>query len=126
MGICPVIFSYEAQSESGGINRDHPYGILYRDSFPVRIDAFEPIWQSITDTVGAADKQIQSLTEKDFAMAKEYVLNADRSNDYLENFYGIHDIIWEEMQAYYSGDKDLEEALDIIENRAGLYTKERD
>ncbi len=115
-------FTYEAQSEHGGIHHDNPYCMILDDVFPVRKDAFENIWQDMIDN---SNTDIKDLTEEDFAMAERYVLSADRTDDYLGDYYDVYDIIWEEMQAYYSGDQDLEKTIDIMKNRVGLYTKEK-
>ena len=65
---------------------------------------------------------IYHAEEADFKTMREIVENAQivplNSSDPLTN------IVIEEIQSYFAGDKELEEVTDIIQNRCQLYLDE--
>ena len=54
-------------------------------------------------------------------MLKSYIECADKI--YSED-YNLNNIVSDELNAYFHGDKDQEDILHIIENRVNLYSKE--
>ena len=114
-------FSYKVQKNLElPANEERPYSIGH--NFPVRKDSFEKQFQELK-----SPKRYQGLekkysaTKKEIDMLKSYIECADKI--YSED-YNLNNIVSDELNAYFHGDKDQEDILHIIENRVNLYSKE--
>ena len=91
-------------------------------SFPVRKDSFEEYLANSYPQDPSVSMIIYHAEEADFKTMREIVENAQivplNSSDPVTN------IVIEEIQSYFAGDKELEEVTDIIQNRCQLYLDE--
>ncbi len=114
-------YSYEAQNRELVLDEEHPYSICF--DFPIRKDAFEERFQELKSPnhyEGLSKKY--SATKKELDMLKSYIECADRI---YTNDYNLSNILTDELNAYFDGEKDQEDILYIIENRMNLYSKEQ-
>lgn len=82
--------------------------------------------QYLNDLVGTkltVDGEEYSISEDDIEFIRDMIKNAipDRINLYANT---VCDIIYEEAEAYFKGDKPIEEVTKIIQNRVRLYLNE--
>lgn len=89
--------------------------------FPVRKEAFRQYLEA-TPWVNPADLSKEYPTEEQCRQLEEMVDNARLSSNQLYN--PVYDIVWEECQAYFAGDKSAAETGEIINNRVKLYLNE--
>ena len=118
-----AFYSYEAQNYRNATDEEHPYSISY--GFPVRKDAFDEQFKRLkgSEHYQGLSKR-NSATKKEINMLKSYIEHADRINRYgLDN--SLWDILFDEITAYFDGEKDQESILHVLENRINLYNKER-
>lgn len=93
--------------------------------FPVRKDVFDEQFKRLkcSEHYQGSSKR-NSATKKEINILKSYIEYADRINRYgLDN--SLWDILFDEITAYFDGEKDQESILHILENRINLYNKER-
>lgn len=96
---------------------------------PVRKANFE----AMCDQFFEADDEIRSkecertgATREEFLQRYNEMLQRGRPRELMTNSYDIWRIIEEEAQMYYNGDRSVEETVEMIQNRVGLYRKEKE
>lgn len=109
--------------------------------FPIRKDVFEIFMENQTITEETTDKygnkiypieggmsydgsttfEMKPLTEEEVQTFRDYVASAAGRAEYDQS---ISDIVSEEAEAYFSGDKTVDEVADIIQNRVTTYINE--
>lgn len=102
-----------SQGEQNWYGSDH-------GGFPVRRDAFEAyLARPYSAVYDMADDHTSQETLQMLREAMEHLrMEQTRANG------KISDIIYEETQAYYAGDKTVEQCAEIIQNRVQLYLDE--
>ena len=65
--------------------------------------------------------RIQTLTEEEFSRFEDLIGHVDKTEFYDTNIY---EIVYEVASAYFSGDKTLDEAIGLIQQRVNLYVNE--
>ena len=110
------------------LTEDYQSGLLDRGGgLPTRRDVFED------NVLKAAEYEGFCFINNEFmslpALSKEQL---DRAVDFIE---GVHhfafddvtvmNIIYEEIESYFQGQKDVESTVDVIQNRVGLYLQEQ-
>lgn len=119
---------------SGGQNN------WYMSGFPLRKDCLENEIQKVTATERYTDKfgheidplnstwgydtlevEIKPLTEKEVSMIRKLIDSADHLISAQEE---VIDIILEEADSYFNGQKSKEEVTEIIQNRVSTYVNE--
>ncbi len=113
------------------------------DGFPTRKDVLEKkleyaqakkqykdqdgtVVKPIHSSVGFDGKKIKlrPLNKKEVAVINEMIQRVGISSGYNEGVKDIMDIVMEEVESYYAGDKTVEEVMEIIQNRVKLYVSE--
>ena len=94
-------------------------------AFPVRKSALDVY---LTKPYSRIDKMIDEISSEKVEEVKELALEIEKMFPYLylsqRSSSTIADIVIEEVQAYFAGDKTVEETAAIIQNRAQLYIDE--
>ncbi len=122
--IC-MLYDAEVQIKSFS----HPGEIWYGIQSPINKDAFEQINIESLDYVNKAMEYESSIFNDPYTRATEDNINAyvdmASSIDHLIISNGdVEVILYEEMQAYFAGDKTLDEVIDIINSRISLIYEE--
>ncbi len=95
--------------------------------FPTRQDVFEEklaeaMTESFTDDDG---KKVKPLSKKEAEILRSMVSRVGIYARQDQEREKIFDIVMEEMEAYFAGDKTAEETAELIQGRAELYLSER-
>lgn len=99
------------------------YGIRYTDSEGVEQEGTEREIKGIVE-VGGAFADLYAISQNQADAILEAIEKADFT-PLSESEEKIVQIVAEEAESYYNGDKSLEEVTDVIQNRAELVLKER-
>ena len=76
-----------------------------------------------TMNIGGEEKKITPLTKEERDYLYDYVKNSYVMSDYIPE--GVHEIIQEEIDAYFKGEQSAQEAADMIQNRASILVSEQ-
>ena len=106
-------------------DRESPYSGNW---FPGKKSAFdamakEALTQKTTTIDKKGDKvEIEPISEKKLEMVRAFVENCDALSDFDAQ---IGDLVSEEAQMYFNGQKSGAETASMIQNRIGIYVKEK-
>ena len=71
--------------------------------------------------VAGVEVEVVPLTEEETGKILEYIMSLDTVCTYNEE---LNNIITEETESYFSGQKTVDEVVDIIQSRAKIYVNE--
>ena len=71
--------------------------------------------------MGGVEVPVTPLTKEESAKVLEYIKSLDSLCTYNEE---LSNIITEETESYFSGQKSVDEVVDIIQSRAKIYVSE--
>lgn len=125
------LLSEEEQSKYMIYELDRDSGLGYRPYFPVNLNAFQKLVDYSTsinpkvryecDKRGMA-YEIESLTEEQKEQVNFMLERIRPDNWYARN---IQNIVSEELEPYFAGEKTAEQAAEILDRRVQLYLDER-
>lgn len=110
------------------------YQVSIKNALPLRIQAMEEKIQTALAGVSAEKAEYSILFEGEDAIPITRITEADamQLRDIIESTtrsssidYELYNIIQEEAAFYFSGDKTLEDTVEIIQSRVQLYVKEK-
>ena len=103
-------------------------------SLPIKISAYDIIKENVknkpVDSFGEYDNlvwlgndiiDVGVNTDKDNEKMMKFIESVTTTSRYDENLYQI---VIEEVESYFSGQKNVDEVTEIIQNRANIYIKE--
>lgn len=90
----------------------------YMDEFRQEIEPLE----TRTYYIGETEIKSGSVSQEDVDIFVNLVNNTKKKVIFDEE---MMDLVWEEAQAYFKGDKSLDETADIIQQRITTYVNER-
>lgn len=97
------------------------------DEFPVRKDSFEKLLEGYTEF--ERDEEYGNAESKaPFSEADAKILRDQVGRGVFQSFgrrFGLREILMEETAMYFAGDVTLEKTVKKIQNRVGIYLKER-
>ncbi|MCL2053427.1 MAG: hypothetical protein FWG90_03160 [Oscillospiraceae bacterium] len=99
--------------------------------FPIKISALEKQAEIVTNKEGTVSMQVEgatvtfdaALTAREAQKVFELIYSVDNSAN--NGNQGIFEILQEESQYYFAGQKSVEETAAVIQSRVGLYLAER-
>ena len=92
--------------------------------FPIRISLLKKLAaEAKTHTVRTSfSRETLTITDSEIAIQEDIIYNGNLSNTLLD--YSIWDVIREEIDAYFAGDKSAEETAHVIQSRVQLILDE--
>lgn len=111
-GNMPVLTEYFEKMADESMKK--PY---YLDENGKKVEYDDSFW------VGEKEVKLEPLTQEERDFAAEYIKNATRiSGNYDQDIYSICE---EEVQAYFAGEKSVEDAVKMIQNRVSILVSEQ-
>lgn len=125
-GFLRFLLSAEEQKKYISMNMDGSF-IGYRPYLPVNLEAFDYLIECESNLTNREKKNLSGsfqrsgLTEEQIITLRDLVNNALPDNFYAKELYNM---VAEELQPYFEGQKSAEEVADILDNRVQLYLDE--
>jgi len=92
-----------------------------RFNFPLRQDSLQKLFEESMTRSTENEPADEAISQEDCDGLHEVIYSANNSRIFDAN---IWDIVSEEAEAYFAGEKTLEQVVQIIQNRAEIYIRE--